>query len=187
MHPRGTRTALTHATAATNTMGVTSGALKGVLRLSCGGWYQQCKAPGVTAGSTPQVTASDSLVLSACCAAACCVLVCSTYSKVFASADDRPIQFRRDGLPISAHQVQGKFLMAPKLPSPAELSVSKRLCAKYGTTTSVCIGVPGRKDPRHFSTVYSLVHTAPHRCASQHPSTLRPCICIMCRCVEHWM
>lgn len=60
-------------------------------------------------------------------------------------------------------QVPGKPLMAPKPPSAAELSTSKRLCAKYNHTTSVCIGVPGRRDPRHFSSVYSLVHTAPHR------------------------
>lgn len=89
--------------------------------------------------------------------------VCSTYSKVFASVDDRLIQFRQDGLPISAQKVPGKPLMAPKPPSPAELTVSKRLCAKYNHSTSVCIGVPGRKDPRHFNSVYSLVHTAPHR------------------------
>lgn len=96
-------------------------------------------------------------------AAAVCCFERSTYSKIYANVDERPIQFRRDGLPISARQVPGKPLMAPKLPSPSDLTVSKRLCAKYNHTTSVCIGVPGRKDPRHFNSVYSLVHTAPHR------------------------
>jgi hypothetical protein len=99
----------------------------------------------------------------------CCVLLaasccdCSTYSKVFASVEERPIQFRKDGLPISARRVADKPQMAPKLPSPVDLTVSKRLCAKYNHNTSVQIGVPGQKDPRHFKSVYSLVHTAPHR------------------------
>jgi hypothetical protein len=97
----------------------------------------------------------------------------STYSKVFANIDERPIQFRKDGLPISARRVASKPLMTQKLPSLAELTVSKRLCAKYNHTTSVCIGVPGRRDPRHFNSVYSLVHTAPHRYMACHMRSIR--------------
>jgi hypothetical protein len=40
-----------------------------------------------------------------------CVCCCSSYSKHYASIDDKPIQFREDGLPISARMVPGKPLM----------------------------------------------------------------------------
>ena len=36
---------------------------------------------------------------------------CSSYRRHFSSADDKPIQFREDGLPISARRVAGKALM----------------------------------------------------------------------------
>ncbi|WIA16306.1 hypothetical protein OEZ85_013007 [Tetradesmus obliquus] len=91
----------------------------------------------------------------------------SSYSKHFASIDDKPIQFREDGLPISARMVPGKPLMAPKLPNAADMSIAKRLFKKYNHSSSVCIGLPGNKDPQQFKSVYAIVHNAPHRQLAQ--------------------
>jgi hypothetical protein len=49
--------------------------------------------------------------LRACCSCCCCVCCCSSYSKHYASIDDKPTQVREDGLPISARMVPSKPLM----------------------------------------------------------------------------
>jgi hypothetical protein len=44
----------------------------------------------------------------------------------------------------------GAALQAPKLPNAADMSIAKRLLKKYNHSSSVCIGLPGNKDPQQF-------------------------------------
>jgi hypothetical protein len=39
---------------------------------------------------------------------------------------------------------------APKLPNAADMSIAKPLFKKYNHSSSVCIGLPGNKDPQQF-------------------------------------
>jgi hypothetical protein len=49
------------------------------------------------------------------------------------------------------------------MPNAADLSVAKRLFVKYNHKSSITLGNPQNKDPRHFRSVSQIVHAAPHR------------------------
>lgn len=71
----------------------------------------------------------------------------SSYSQHYASMDHRPIQFREDGLPISARRVPGRPLMVrarapgplPALPRPsyALCRLRRHACVRQGSRTPV--------------------------------------------------
>lgn len=91
----------------------------------------------------------------------------SAYNTDYAPIHEKPIRFREDGIPISARRMDGKPLMAPKLPNESDLATSERLTVEYEHKTRVVIGQLHKRDPRRFASVYKLVHTTPNRMLAQ--------------------
>ncbi|KAK9829254.1 hypothetical protein WJX72_004790 [[Myrmecia] bisecta] len=87
-------------------------------------------------------------------------LYVSNYKRTFAPIEDQPIQFREDGMSITARRLPGKPLMAPKLPHQADLGIGRRRAAQQQKSTIV-IGNPHQKNPTHYLTVSHLFHSKP--------------------------
>jgi hypothetical protein len=72
-------------------------------------------------------------------------------------------------------------LQAPKLPNAADMNIAKRLFKKYNHSSSVCIGLPGNKDPQQFKVgraaaaiidcvAYTILPCVMYRVAAQLPA-----------------
>jgi len=76
----------------------------------------------------------------------------SAYRENHGSVIDKKVQFREDGVPISAGRLAEKSLMAPKLPTRSDLKSYKKIAAIQGRS-QIEIGNRNLKDPKRYHTV----------------------------------
>ena len=81
----------------------------------------------------------------------------SLYSASHCGADQMPVKFRKDGIPVSAQRLKGKALMSPKLPSVAELNAGARY-AKLQLKSSIQFGNPNTYDAKQYKSISKLMY-----------------------------
>ena len=81
----------------------------------------------------------------------------SLYGASHCNVSQKPVKFRKDGIPVSAQRIPGKPLMSPKLPSRADLRQGARY-AKLNLRSSIQLGNPNNHDPKQYKSISSLMY-----------------------------
>ena len=81
----------------------------------------------------------------------------SLYGASHGSVDQKPVKFRKDGIPVSAQRIPGKPLMSPKLPSRTDLRAGSRY-AKTQLRSNVQLGNPNMHDSKQYKSINSLMY-----------------------------